>query len=349
MRSRKAILVTASILTLLIFAIVCLSPSFKLYSGSNHPQSPNEVFPSNIFPTNELPPPGNLLSNPGIKTKTFRSIGNQVEPSLISKSPKEALITKSLVGQRNQDQVNDLRSEPNLRSISDQKSEPEPDLKLIRTKPFDPCSGNPCNYGICVVDGDHSSTKEPSGGGGKSRRGYSCYCHDGYTGLDCSINHNECSSSPCLNNGTCVDGNGVYYCSCMPGFCGSQCESEIDECRSTPCFNGGTCVDLVNGYKCICPREYLGTNCEMIQGRRGDCSSYCLHGSCLIKSTRDHSNPSQTKGDIICTCDPGFTGSRCDININECSTDPCLNGGSCFDYINHYHCSCPLGNYEVIS
>ena len=33
--------------------------------------------------------------------------------------------------------------------------------------------------------------------------GYTCSCVAGYTGTDCSVDINECDSSPCQNEGTC--------------------------------------------------------------------------------------------------------------------------------------------------
>lgn len=40
-----------------------------------------------------------------------------------------------------------------------------------------------------------------------------------------------------------------------------------------------------------------------------------------------------------------FEGSACETDINECSSDPCLNGGVCEDLINDYLCHCPLGYF----
>lgn len=39
---------------------------------------------------------------------------------------------------------------------------------------------------------------------------------------------------------------------------------EADECSSTPCQNDGTCIDQLNSYKCDCVPGSYGTNCEQI-------------------------------------------------------------------------------------
>ena len=36
---------------------------------------------------------------------------------------------------------------------------------------------------------------------------------------------NECSSGPCQNGGTCVDGVNRYTCSCAPGYTGINCQT----------------------------------------------------------------------------------------------------------------------------
>ena len=44
-----------------------------------------------------------------------------------------------------------------------------------------------------------------------------------------------------------------------------------------------------------------------------------------------------------CTCPSGYTGNNCATDINECSALPCQNGATCNDEINSYSCSCPHG------
>jgi len=41
-----------------------------------------------------------------------------------------------------------------------------------------------------------------------------------------------------------------------------------------------------------------------------------------------------------CTCDAGYTGEICDVNIDECESSPCQNGGTCTDQVDGFHCDC---------
>ncbi|XP_046566698.1 neurogenic locus notch homolog protein 1-like [Haliotis rubra] len=47
--------------------------------------------------------------------------------------------------------------------------------------------------------------------------------------------------------------------------------------------------------------------------------------------------------DFYCCCAPGFTGDNCEIDVDECASSPCENGGSCSqDEPNSYSCTCPI-------
>ena len=42
-----------------------------------------------------------------------------------------------------------------------------------------------------------------------------------------------------------------------------------------------------------------------------------------------------------------FTGKTCDDNVNECETNPCLNGGMCMDTEGSFVCGCPTGKRSL--
>ena len=44
-----------------------------------------------------------------------------------------------------------------------------------------------------------------------------------------------------------------------------------------------------------------------------------------------------------CFCPAGFTGERCEINVDECASQPCYNGGTCVDSPQGYRCECAPG------
>lgn len=46
---------------------------------------------------------------------------------------------------------------------------------------------------------------------------------------------------------------------------------------------------------------------------------------------------------FTCLCPPGFTGSYCQHDVNECDSRPCLHGGTCQDSYGTYKCTCPQG------
>ncbi len=47
--------------------------------------------------------------------------------------------------------------------------------------------------------------------------------------------------------------------------------------------------------------------------------------------------------DYRCICPPLYTGSRCDIKISYCASQPCLNGAICSDTQFGFQCDCLAG------
>ncbi|XP_038054961.1 sushi, von Willebrand factor type A, EGF and pentraxin domain-containing protein 1-like [Patiria miniata] len=72
--------------------------------------------------------------------------------------------------------------------------------------------------------------------------------------------------------------------------------------------------------------------CDMVD----ECASNpCAAGSTCIDDVHRY----------ICRCPPGFTGQRCQTNIDDCGTgpSPCDNGGTCVDGVDSFSCECPHG------
>ena len=115
---------------------------------------------------------------------------------------------------------------------------------------------------------------------------------------------------------------------CEYGLTGKNCEIALP-CFSNPCDFGFECVPSAGqtAYTCMSMRMAPGTPCSSGQNP-------CGLGTCV-----DHSPIS-----YICDCsNSGYEGVMCQIEINECLSMPCGNGGLCHDDVNGYRCSCPAG------
>ncbi|CAG2230338.1 Neurogenic locus notch homolog protein 1 [Mytilus edulis] len=94
----------------------------------------------------------------------------------------------------------------------------------------------------------------------------------------------------------------------------------------------------------VCENKVDGYTCSCASGYEGT--------SCDIKIDDCAPNPCLNGGDcsdgvdfFTCTCAAGYEGKICDRNIDDCDQDPCLNGGQCIDGVNLYTCNCAAG-YE---
>ncbi|XP_053382288.1 fibropellin-1-like isoform X2 [Mercenaria mercenaria] len=151
---------------------------------------------------------------------------------------------------------------------------------------------------------------------GKSKKGRS--------GKKCYPAPNICDSSPCLNNGTCVDnGNGTFTCICESGYTDTNCSVLASGiCDSSPCLNNGTCVDNGNGtFTCICESGYTGTNCSVLASGICDSSPCLNNGTCV-----DNGN-----GTFTCICDSCYIGRNCSEAVEPCPPGwELLFSGSCY-------------------
>ncbi|XP_028301371.1 protein crumbs homolog 1 isoform X2 [Gouania willdenowi] len=196
------------------------------------------------------------------------------------------------------------------------------------------CEPNPCqNGGECQ---DHFNN-------------YNCSCASGWGGTHCDFYTNTCASDPCVHGNCSVHGV-TYECTCEFGYVGVDCEEQIDVCENHLCAHGGTCLHGPDRYACLCPENYTGPLCnERIEE---------IPWYIVVKNVRpklpvsvcgdDFRNYTCFNGgnctdrELSCECPPGFTGHRCEQEVDECKSNPCLNGGYCRNLINKFFCVCDM-------
>ncbi|XP_077205134.1 sushi, nidogen and EGF-like domain-containing protein 1 isoform X3 [Paroedura picta] len=288
------------------------------------------------------------------------------------------------------------------------------DYGTNHTVPPSPCDSDPClNGGSCEAQDDsytcectrgfigrHCEKARPklcssgpcrNGGTCKESDGeYHCTCPYRFTGKHCEIGKPDpCASGPCQNGGTCFHYIGKYKCDCLPGYSGRHCEIIPSPCLLSPCEHGATCKDLGSSYICSCPAGYTGRHCQS----EVDCGipKQIKHAQVTFNSTKlgslaeyqcdlgymlsPHSNPRICRAQgawsdppecneidecrsqpclnggsckdriaaFLCLCKAGYTGHHCELELDECQSDPCKNSGICKDLPGSFICHCPEG------
>ena len=67
--------------------------------------------------------------------------------------------------------------------------------------------------------------------------------------------------------------------------------------------------------------------------------TWCKNGGTCL----DVSNNATSNDYYVCECLPGWEGVHCELDVDECGSNPCLNGGTCAHGINSYQCFCNIG------
>ncbi|XP_078576088.1 uncharacterized protein LOC144861870 [Branchiostoma floridae x Branchiostoma japonicum] len=121
------------------------------------------------------------------------------------------------------------------------------------------CSSSPCVHGTCEDHETYYSCHDNC----DHQPYYVCRCEPGWFGDRCHIYIDECQSSPCPQNATCVDHVNGYTCQCPPGFTGDSCQTDINWCAPNPCPSDWVCVDMLDAFQCQMPagRAFSGDLC----------------------------------------------------------------------------------------
>ena len=178
-----------------------------------------------------------------------------------------------------------------------------------------PCAPSPCKNGAtCARELDD----------------FVCNCPLGYSGATCGVNIDDCMPAPCQNGGACTDEVAGRTCTCPNGFSGDDCQTSVTDCDDGPCENGATCTDVAGGYTCACTSGFYGPNCD----------TGCPRDHCVGAVTCNPADGSQSRCQL---CEPGYQGTICNVEIDECRSEPCQNGGICSDLLADFSCECATG------
>ncbi len=131
----------------------------------------------------------------------------------------------------------------------------------------------------------------------------------GFSGRYCD----DCIRYPGCLHGTCQQ---PWQCNCQEGWGGLFCnQGKFTERLTTLLVQSDSFVSHFDSIvsKCCFLLIFPDLN-------------YCTHHKpCLNGATCTNTG----QGSYTCSCLPGYTGASCEIQVNECSGNPCRNGGSC--------------------
>ncbi|XP_043992678.1 protein delta homolog 2 [Gambusia affinis] len=157
-----------------------------------------------------------------------------------------------------------------------------------------------------------------------------CRCDPGWDGELCQ----RCVTMPGCVHGSCLQ---PWQCACQPGWGGRFCDKDLSVCSQQPCLNGATCLLEDSGdFRCLCPDGFHGPTCRR---RKGPClqrRSPCKNGGLC-------DDADGFAAELVCRCLAGFTGPRCETDIDDCLMGPCASGATCVDGVNRFSCLCPVG------
>lgn len=196
--------------------------------------------------------------------------------------------------------------------------------------------GNPTNFHTITINDNALPAHLAHGDlAGACSAHCSQLCDDGDA---CTIDACDASercvvSHPPVN---CDDGNACTTDTCdaatgcsssAPRLCLDSSPCTVDSCDSMSgqcvfaavfCSAGQTCNEA-NG------------NCE--GGDVDECETNpCVRGLCT-----------DLPNGYLCSCPPGWTGTNCELDVNECLSNPCQNGGVCTNLQPGYTCACANG------
>nr|XP_006974604.1 protein HEG homolog 1 isoform X1 [Peromyscus maniculatus bairdii] len=119
---------------------------------------------------------------------------------------------------------------------------------------------------------------------------------------------NSCTVNPCLHDGECLvdlTGRG-YRCVCPPAWQGDNCSVDVNECLSSPCPPLATCSNTQGSFSCRCPVGYQLEKgiCNLV---RTFVTEFKLKKTFLNTTVDNHSSTHEVENEIAHTLNLCFS------------------------------------------
>lgn len=205
--------------------------------------------------------------------------------------------------------------------------------------------------------------------------GVGCNVEDGPTTVKNNTTNNNttdaCSGVTCSDHGTCSVVDDAAVCTCTDNFTGDDCSTcadgytltdgacvQAETCAdNNPCTDNGTCVEGDSGLSCTCDDGFAGDTCDTCDtGYLANADGGCdrIIPCAEADPCGDYGTCSDTDAGVVCACDTGYDGSRCDVCAEThymatdgtcqereyCQTDTCNGRGTCSDVTGLIECTC---------
>ncbi len=182
-----------------------------------------------------------------------------------------------------------------------------------------------------------------------------------------------CQNGMVLYTACSLNGERCFYVDDQVGFvCTEECfactETQrcnalgacVAACQVDSCSYHGTCEERLDGIECLCDTGYTGSHCDQCEPGYHDEQGTCaLNEYCAAESCSQHGQCTDTTGVIVCTCDAGYAGDRCEqcalfyhwnwdgsnlvcVLDEHCQANSCAGHGTCSDDGGMVVCDCDM-------
>lgn len=120
-------------------------------------------------------------------------------------------------------------------------------------------------------------------------------------------------------------------------------------CLSCPFYGTTTVTGATTIQHCssfgssFLPKEESVTSAPEVEVSEDYQASSQVFHECFLNPCQNKGTCEEVGAGYVCTCMPGFTGAKCEMDIDECDSAPCQNGGLCKDGMGDFQCQCKPG------